>query len=85
MEDRKNQGGSFTAALVGMVVGAVGAATAIFLSRKENQDKIREKAHDLRIRGQKAGEELRRGVEKAREEAMKGAEELEEEIKKERK
>ncbi len=83
MEEHKSQGGNIGAAFMGMVVGAIGAATAIFLSRKENQDKIKERAHELRIRGQKAGEELRRGVEKAREEVMKETEELEEEIKKE--
>ncbi len=82
MEEHKNQGASLGAAFMGMVVGAIGAATAIFLSRKENQERIREKAHELRIRGQKAGEELRRGVEKAREEVMKETEELEEETRK---
>lgn len=66
--DRNRGGGNFAAAFMGMIIGAVGAATAIFVSRKENRDMLKDRVDELRIKGQRAAGELKKGVEKARKE-----------------
>lgn len=83
MADEKSRGMSpFTAGLVGAIIGAIGSAVAIILSKPENRQKLKEKANDLRERGEKALEEMRHKAEEVEDEARERIEEGKEEVEK---
>lgn len=58
--DNRSGMGSFMAGLVGAVVGAIGVATVILLSDKENRKKVQEKVHQAREKGEQVLSDLRK-------------------------
>lgn len=59
-DDRDRRGMSpFAAGFLGAIIGAIGTAVAIVLSKPENREKLRNKAEELRAKGEKTWEELK--------------------------
>lgn len=52
-ENRRNMD-SFTAGLLGVVIGAIGSAVVILMSSKENRQKTREKFEEFKEKGTEA-------------------------------
>lgn len=81
--DRDERRGMGTAGgmLIGIVIGAVGAAAAFLMSDKKTREKVKDKAQELREKGEKAFSELRQRAEEEKEEAEKEIEKVKRESK----
>lgn len=62
MESRKGMG-PITAGMTGLVIGVVGTAVGIALSKKENRDKLSAKAHNLADWGTKQVQDFKNTAE----------------------
>lgn len=71
------------AGIIGVIIGAVTSATAIFFSRKENRDKVKQKAGELKSKGGQVVDQIKSKAREMKETTREKAGQAQEEAKKE--